>query len=155
MRTFSIISEHKKAAEINDLIIKSRFEDVSFKQIAIELKKAFGLSISHATIASYYKDNLAGDSLDDAKSNAIVKAFEDAKDDSQEQPTEIDPVRLSQLMLQYDPQGKKPLGALYAKITALCEANLQNHLEGKERLKTTYIKYLKDLKAIIGNKSEV
>lgn len=149
MSTYKGIVGHSKQKEINDLIISSRFDGLGWRDIEQPLMSNFGLSVSHTTIRGYYVKELNGDSLDKAKSKAIAKAFDQSPENEGGQETEIDNERLEELEEMYNPSGKDPIGSLYSKIIALCEANARDHIENGARLKTHYIKYLKDIKAIL------
>lgn len=148
------ITGHEKQGEINALIIKSRFGGAAWKDIQSVLKQRFGIEISHTLLISYYNNSLNGEVLDECKGIAIATAYDGENDGDfkGEKSSEIDPQRLNELQKKYDKQGNNPLGALYAKILCLYESNLQAHTQNKERLNSTYLKHLKELGSIIGQK---
>lgn len=154
MSTYKGILGNEKQKEIEELVILSRFKGLGWRDIEKTLKSSFGLNVSHTTVRSYYINELKGEVLDKAKDQAVVKAFEDIDDDIGGRETEIDEIRLRELERIYNPNGVDPIGSLYSKIIALCEANAKDHIENGARLKTHYVKYLKDIKAVIGSRSK-
>lgn len=138
-----------RQTEINELILISRFSSLSWREIESEVLNKFKIKVSHTLLIQYYNNVLYGEILDKCRGiggNGGNNENEGAKDGF---PTiELNQDRLNELIKMYDSKGNNPIGAFYARILALYEANLDKHSRFGERLSDVYLKHLKELNSI-------
>jgi hypothetical protein len=147
-KTYSGLIGHPQQSEINQFIIEAKFQSLSPRKISEQIKTRFGFKVSHVTLASYYKEILNGGILDNLRDKIKEKIESGGTGSGQ---TKVSPERIEAIEGELSDQWstENPVTKLYAKAFALCEANLSNHIEGLERLKIEYVKYLGDLQKIL------
>lgn len=131
-KTYGGIIGHEKQSQIDTFIWEKKVNE-SFRTIADGLKKEFKLSISYVTVSSYYKDVLGGTDEAETIEGDEAKPY-------------LDTVLLEKILDQHP---KDEIHQIYGNILALCASNIEAFKEGKERLKPEYVRYLKDIRAII------
>ena len=133
------IRERQDKDAINEYIINQRDSGVGFRKIAEGLKSGFGLSLSHTSLKTYVDEYLSGEISTNEGVELLQKVI-----------TQIDGNRVDELIEELSGAyiDRVAIIRIKAQIIALIESNINDHLAGVDRLKTEYIKYLKDLESI-------
>jgi hypothetical protein len=133
------IKERQDRDEVNQYIINQRDNGLGYREICKGLKSGFGLSMSHTSLSKYVEDYLK-DSINEPTDTELPTKH----------TTMISEDRVNELMAEMDGWifDRVAMMRIKAQIIALIEANINDHLQGLDRLKVEYVKYLKDLESI-------
>ena len=145
--------ENSTRKEINELIISLKMSKKGYRAIATEIEAIYKFKISHTMLATYYKDFISSPSLDkiiDGGSSNSEKINAKELELSEVEAVDIDVNLLSRLISEHEGSCEE-LGNIYAYAVALCDANIKAHVRGEQRLKVEYVKYLKDVKALLNS----
>ncbi len=157
MKLYGGLKDHPRQEEIDKHIIEKKMSSIGYRKIAESLLTKFKLKVSHTLISKYYKDCLGGAVLDMAKEKAeqaLIESLPEPVEENINRTPSIDIDRLNELTDKYkDIDGE--IGGIYAYALALCEGNIKAHIEGVDRLRIEYVKYLRDVRAVYGSKIKV
>jgi len=152
------IAEHEKRKEIEGLIIDCKFAQLGSLKIQKEIKSKLGLDLSRPLIDKHYKELMNGDVLSrniEAQAKLLNMAESNDGGGGGFSPPVIDLDRLETIREQYKSKGKgykTKIEEIRECMALLIESNFQAFIEGNERFKPEYSKYLKDLESIIKSK---
>ena len=157
-----MIKNHQERKAIEGLILSMKIKGIGFREIAKEVSLKYGIKISHTSISNYYKKELNGEmiskSIDEMQKSILVGV---GNDESIVKPS-LD-LEVYNSMLEYgnkflndsynSTRGKvemrEELSVLLASIVGLIRGNMRAHIEGKEPLKSDYLRYYKELRQVI------
>jgi intein-encoded DNA endonuclease-like protein len=133
---------HTNELEISKYVKESKDNGCSYRDIAKEIKSKFKIAPSHTTVSKYAKD--------------VLKYVEPSQDMeiAEPMPIEINPDRIKEIRTvlgngDWDTSNENPTKDIYAKVLALAEQNVDDHIATGARLKIEYVKYLYDLKRLL------
>jgi hypothetical protein len=144
MKPYGGIMEHEDRKDINALIIGMKVDKKGFRSISTEIEKQFSIKVSHTLLAEYYKDFVSNPVVDGLVDGGGVDALGVVLNE----PVDLDNELVDRLANSYS-GSKKELGKIYAYAVALCDSNIKAHVDGKQRLKVEYVKYLRDVKTLL------
>ena len=157
-----MIREHQDKSAIEGLILSSKIKGIGFREIAKEISLKYGIKISHTSISNYYKRELNGEliskSIEEMRKSLLVGV---GSDESIVKPS-LD-LEVYNTMLESTNKyisdsfngtnGKEEmrgeLSVLLASIVGLIRGNMRAHIEGREPLKSDYLRYYKELRQVI------
>jgi len=150
-----VITQHTKKAAIDSMIIYLKISNQGFRAISSILLKEFDIKISHTSVQKYYMSALNGEAIEEGIKNsrgslAGAQAGEECEageelpfDQSVYERTYeelTDNWKFNDLSAEF--------ANLYAQTIALVSANMAQHRRGEARLKTEYIKYIKEMRGL-------
>jgi len=147
-------SEYKKQIEL--IILECKFGGLGSKIIQDKIKGSLGLEFSRPTIDKYYKEVLNGDFLSEKIEELKRGSLMGGSDDGFQIPL-IDMEKLNDIRAKYVNKGNgtaNKIEELKECLALLIDSNFNAFIEGKERLKIEYVKYLKDLEHILKSNSQ-
>ena len=134
-----VITQHTKKAAIDSMIIYLKISNQGFRAISSILLKEFDIKISHTSVQKYYRGSLGG-----AQAGEECEAGEELPFDQSVYERTLEELN--------DSWKTNDLSAgfanLYAQAMALVSANMEQHRRGEARLKTEYIKYIKEMRGL-------
>ena len=128
MKTYNELNFVEKEVLKED-ILKLRNEGKSYRSIAEKISSY--VKITHTTVSSICKEN------ESAESEGFNNLDLEGK-----------PAFCSDFLESLD-NGLRNEKALFNMVYTLCNENIKEHIETGARIKTSYLKYLKDLHSII------
>ena len=137
MTKYSELNEIEKTA-VKDSILKQRLQGESFRGIAETLKEI--VDITNTTVSNIWKNDLNGGAIDTNES-AESEGFNNLD-------LEGKPAFCNDFLESLD-NGLRNEKALFNMVYTLCNENIKEHIQTGARIKTSYLKYLKDLHSII------
>jgi hypothetical protein len=151
------IGEHEQRQEIEEIIIDCKFKQLGSVKIQQAIKAKLGIEVSRPMIDKYYKECMSGDVLSrNIEAQARLLNMSAPNDGSGGfVPPVIDLDKLDSIREQYKSKGKgykTKIEEIRECMALLIESNFQAFIEGRERFKPEYSKYLKDLESIMKSK---
>lgn len=147
-----LITQHEECQQINAFIVYLKISGKGFRIISDCIELEFGLKVSHTSVQKYYLSHLNGKAIEEglaqlsAAEGAILEGGEGEELGFNQEVYERSLEELndnwtaSEISAEY--------AELYAQTLALVSANMEEHRRGEARLKTEYVKYLKELRGL-------
>ena len=157
------IKEHKHQKTIESIILHNKFEGKGSKEIQKDLISTLGFEVSRPTIDKYYKECLNGALLDELRQNLFQSIVQTASEKTigikpafcqETADTTLADVQ-EQKRFDYNElseTGKKLL-VCYSNVAGLVAGNIEASIQGTERLKPEYLRYLKEMREIFRSAS--
>ncbi len=160
----SKISLSSERAEIEKIILECKFLGLGSVEIQRQLLSRLGFKASRPSIDKHYKQTLHGERLTkliaETKKNAVLSVQNGESGQTMQPPSycsesaknaidHIEGYIQDNWCQEKDNSSCQVLQGVYADTIGLVRGNVIAHLEGKERLKTEYLKYLKEIRDLI------
>lgn len=151
------IEEHPQIVNIEAIILKGKFKGDGSQKIRTSIVQELGVEISRPTIDKYYNERMNGEllsSLINEQAEALRRS-EASGNGGGLAPPSVDLDKLEEIKKRYSGLSgdKSKLQALRESFIVMIECNLEAYINGDERLKPEYAKYLKDLESVLKSKS--
>ena len=159
------IKEHKHQKTIESIILHNKFDGKGSKEIQKDLISTLGFEVSRPTIDKYYKECLNGALLDELRQSLFQSIVQTASDKTAGiKPAFCDETANTTLL---DVQEQKKYGydvnklsetgkrflICYSNVAGLVAGNIKASINGAERLKPEYLRYLKEMREIFKSAS--
>jgi hypothetical protein len=164
----SKILQHKDKEKIDRIILEHKFKGLGSNLIQQTLLNKLAFNISRPSIDSYYEKHLNGAMMTELIAKTKKSAILSVSGNGESSPDEVKPSYnqdIAQKVYTFveDWQNSKGNWAdkpetneafmayseVYASAVALMVGNMQAHVNGRERLKAEYVRYVKELKGIM------
>ena len=160
----SKISLSSEKAEIEKIILECKFLGLGIVEIQRQLLAKLGFKASRPSIDKHYKQTMHGESLTkliaETKKNAVLSVQNGESGQTIQPPSycsesaqnaieHIETYIQESWGQDKDNSSCQVLQGVYADTIGLVRGNVIAHLEGKERLKAEYLKYLKEIRDLI------
>lgn len=144
------IAEHEDRIRIEEIIISCKFQQMGSVKIEAAIKSKLGITISRPTIDKHYKEHMNGECLSQEIEQLTRAAVMGADGGTGLVAPVVDMDKLEAIRVQYKDVRKfdSKIDKMRESMVLLMESNFNAFIEGKERLKPEYAKYLKDLEVI-------
>lgn len=147
-----LITQHEECQRINGFIVYLKTSGKGFRVISDCIELEFGLKVSHTSVQKYYLSHLNGKAIEEGlanRSSAEGAILEGGEGEELGFSQEVYERSLEELNENWRTEGvAAEYAELYAQTLALVSANMQEHRRGEARLKTEYVKYLKELRGL-------
>jgi hypothetical protein len=160
----SKILTHKDKGKIERIILEHKFKGLGSAEIQKSLLNKLGFKVSRPTIDQYYTNSMNGAVISEELSKATKNAILSVSNDEIQNEAPAYSQEVAQRVFTFvetwknaDNWHERPdtneafmaLSEVYASSVALLVGNMEAHVNGKERLKTEYVKYVKELKTLM------
>ena len=159
----SKISEHKDKSKIETLILQYKFKGLGSAEIQKALLNKLAFKVSRPTIDEYYAKSMNGALISEEIGKATKNAILSVSNNEEQESAPAYSQEVAQKVFTFVEEWKnssyldKPdtneafmaLSEVYASSVALLVGNMEAHVNGKERLKTEYVRYVKELKTLM------
>lgn len=151
------IADHKERQAIEAIIIDCKFEQLGSVKIQQAIKAKLGIEVTRPTIDRHYKEFMNGEILSRniADQSKLLAMAEAGTGGAGFVAPIIDLEELEKIRKKYQGKGKgykMKIEEIRECVALLIDSNFKAFIEGKERFKPEYSKYLKDLESIMKSK---
>tara|TARA_R110001592_G_C13145926_1_gene747716 strand:+ start:1502 stop:1993 length:492 start_codon:yes stop_codon:yes gene_type:complete len=153
------IKEHKHKKTIESIILHNKFDGKGSKEIQKDLISMLGFEVSRPTIDKYYKECLNGALLDELRQNLLQSIIKTASDKTAGiKPAFCEETAKTTLLDIKETCEENRYNELsgtggnlldcYSNVAGLVAGNIKASINGYERLKPEYLRYLKEMRSI-------